>query len=84
MNRNNSFDLFMEQVFSAADAEGGEVMPRNPDMAFWLFAFRQATASSDTPPASPSESLYLSCTAVDGNQATDTFNLLQYDPAGGT
>lgn len=84
MNRNNSFDLFMEQVFSAADAEGGEVMPRNPDMAFWLFAFRQATASSDTPPASPSESLYLSCTAVDGNQATDTSNLLQYDPAGGT
>ena len=81
LNRGNtSFDLFMEQVFSAANAEGGEVMPRNLDMAFWLFAFRQATASAESPPTSPSESLYLSCTAVDGNQATDTSNLLQYDP----
>ncbi len=81
LNRGNtSFDLFMEQVFSAADAESGETMPRNPDMAFWLFAFRQATRSAESPPASPSESLYLSCTAVDGNQATDTSNLLQYDP----
>jgi hypothetical protein len=53
-------------------------------LAWWLYALASRPDAAEPPVAAPAESLYLSCTATEGNQPSDVSRLLRHLPQQGS
>ena len=83
LDGSRSFGHFLERIANFSRAENDLPIPNNLDLAWWLFAFTGEPGVAEPPTTAPTESLYLSCTAAEGNQPTDTSKLLRYSPEQG-
>jgi hypothetical protein len=79
LDRSRGFARFLVGIVNASRDANNAPLPNNLDLAWWLYAFNDQS-EADSPPVDPVEDLYLSCTAVEGNQSTDTSSLLRYLP----
>jgi hypothetical protein len=79
LQRSRNFERFLNEMLANAEPDTSAPYP-GLDLAFWLHAFemQDRTGESLSPPED--EELYLACTAVDGNQSSDTSTLLRYSP----
>lgn len=81
LGRTRNFDQFVDGVLAISEPDEEAALPGNLDLAWWLYAFRGGNEAPTASPPPADEDLYLACTAVDGNQSTDTSTLLRYLPA---
>lgn len=69
----------LNNALAEAESDSAALQPNDLDLTWWLYAFQGGRAVPAEPLAMPAdEDLYLTCTAVDGNQSTDTSTLLRY------
>lgn len=80
LGRSRNINRFLNNALAAAETDTPGLLPDNLDLAYWLYAFRGSSAPIEPLELPADEDLYLACTAVDGNQSTDTSTLLRYGP----
>lgn len=79
LGRSRNFSGFLNRVLTISELDQMAI-PTDLDLAWWLYAYGGPLATSDPATVPTDEDLYLSCTAVDGNQSTDISRLLRYRP----
>ncbi len=78
MGSSRNINRFLNNALAAAERETGTTLPNNLDLALWIYAFQVGSTPPEPVEMPADEDLYLTCTATDGNQSTDTSTLLRY------
>lgn len=76
----SNFNQFLDRAVGSPGNDSA-AFPDNLDIAWWLYAFRNAGNAMDEPPSLPnSEALYMTCTTAESEQSSGTSTLLRYAP----
>lgn len=76
----SNFNQFLDRAVGASGKDDTTI-PDDLDIAWWLYAFRNAGYSTDEPPPLPvGESLFMTCTVTESDRSSDISTLLRYSP----